>query len=226
MTVFSTSHLIQEIRDYQTKNSELLEKSHHFVFDCPFKVGEVNKPGYVWMGLNPGSDLGDWEKTHGQNDEESRDRDFQEIFSRSRGSKTRQTKIKKFLGEEIFKATTLTEVFFWCSKNLQDDFKMRYGTGFQSSPHLEFCLKMNRKLFDLINPKAIFFESLPNIDILRNFFFLEKIDFYNVGTRRIDEWMIDGKYRLLNFDHLSSGPPASLERTQVSEMIRRLILEK
>ena len=103
---------------------------------------------------------------------------------------------------------------------------MRYGTSFQSSPHLEFCLKMNRKLFYLINPKAIFFESLPNIDILRNFFFLEKIDFYNVGTRRIDEWMIDGKYRLLNFDHLSSGPPASLERTQVSEMIRRLILEK
>ena len=35
-----------------------------------------------------------------------------EIFSRSRGSKTRHTKIKKFLGEEDFKATTLTEVFF------------------------------------------------------------------------------------------------------------------
>ena len=39
-------------------------------------------------------------KTHGKNDEESRDRDFREIFSRSRGSKTRQTKVKKFLGEE------------------------------------------------------------------------------------------------------------------------------
>ena len=33
-------------------------------------------------------------------------------------------------------------------------------------------------------------------------FFMEKIDFYNVGMRRIDEYMIDGKYRLLNFDHL------------------------
>lgn len=178
------------------------------------------------MGLNPESDLaGAWEKTHRQNDEESRDRDFQEIFSRIRGSKTRQTKISKFLGEEIFKAITLTKVFFWCSKNLQDESKIRYRTSFQSSPHLEFYLKMNHKLFDLINPKANFLR-VCQILIFDEFFFMEKIDFYNVGTRRIDEYMIDGEYRLLNFDHLSSGPSASLERTQVSEMIERLILEK
>ena len=89
-----TSDLIREIKEYQSRNVELLKKSHHFVFDCPLDFQNSDETNYIWMGLNPGNDEDDWLKTGGRNDEETRDRDFQEIFGRSRGSKTRKTKIK------------------------------------------------------------------------------------------------------------------------------------
>ena len=218
-----TSDLIKEIRDYQIKNPELLKKSHHFVFDCPLNFNTSSESDYIWMGLNPGNDEDDWSKTSGRNEEETRERDFQEIYGRSRGSKTRKTKIKNFLGQKVFNKTTHTELFFWCSKDLQNDFQIRYGTSFQSSPHLYFCINLNRELITRVQPKAVFFESLQNIKILKSAFNLKKLKSYSAGTRRVDEYLIDKKYRLLNFDHLSSGPPASLERTKVSEVVRQLI---
>ena len=218
-----TSDLIKEIKAYQNRNFELLRKSHHFVFDCPLNFKNSRKTEYIWMGLNPGSDESDWAKTNGRNDEETRDRDFQEIYGRSAGSKTRKTKIKNFLGQNVFDKTTHTGLFFWCSKNLQNDFQMRYGSSFESSPHLDFCIKINRELINRVQPKAVFFESLDKLKILKNSFSLEKLQTYSAGTRCIDEYLIDGKYRLLNFDHLSSGPPASLERKKVSEIVRQLI---
>ena len=68
----------------------------------------------------------------------------------------------------------------------------------------------------------VFFRLIKK-KILKNSFSLEKLQTYSAGTRCIDEYLIDGKYRLLNFDHLSSGPPASLERKKVSEIVRQLI---
>ena len=78
---FSTSDLIAEIRDYQTNNPVLLQKSHHFVFDCPLEGGSMSKPDYIWMGLNPGNDSPDWERISNKNDEETREL----IFKRSSG---------------------------------------------------------------------------------------------------------------------------------------------
>ena len=140
---FSTSDLILQIRNYQDQHSILKEKSHHFVFDCPLNPSFTEKPDFVWMGLNPGRDEDNWEKTKGKNDEETRDRDFQDLYGRSENSKDRLRDIKKFLGETTFDRTTHTELFFWCSNNIDKDFKARYGTSFNSSPHLEFCISIN-----------------------------------------------------------------------------------
>ena len=73
---FSTSYLIAEIRDYQTNNPVLLQKSHHFVFDCPLEGGSMSKPDYIWMGLNPRNDSPDWERTSNKNDKETRECNF------------------------------------------------------------------------------------------------------------------------------------------------------
>jgi len=223
MPNIDTSDLIRAIKEYQSRNVELLKKSHHFVFDCPLDFQNSDVTDYIWMGLNPGNDEDDWEKTKGRNDEETRDRDFQEIFGRSRGSKTRKTKLKNFLGPSIFRRTTHTELFFWCSKNLNQDFQKRYETSFSTSPHLEFCITLNKELINRVQPKAVFFESLDNIKTLGDVFNLKKLKIHNAGSRRIDEYLIDEKYRLFNFDHLSAGPPASLDRKNVSECLRQLI---
>ena len=223
MSVFSTTDIIKEIREYQEKESLLKEKSHHFVFDCPLDFSISCKPDFIWIGVNPGNDKKDWERTNGFNDEETRDRDFQETCGRSPLSKTRKTKIKNFLGKNIFDKTTHTELFFWCSENTGKDFQKRYGTKFEESPHIEFCIKMNQKLIKRVQPRAIFFESLSKIKILERFFNIEKVNSHYSETRSVDEYLIDDKYRLLNFDHLSSGPPASLERKQVSDIVKKLI---
>jgi len=220
--MFSTSDLIKKIRNYQNKNPELL-KSHHFVFDCPFGKEKNIKPDFIWMGVNPGKDCDDWKTTKGKNDEETRDINFQDIYKRSTNSKTRMTKIKKFLGYEHFNKTTHTELFFWGSRNTDEHFESRYGTKFFDSPHLDFCSKMNFSLMERTKPKAIFFESLDKIKIFKKFFNIKITNSYDVSNRIINEYIISEKYRLLNFDHLSSGPPASLARKEVSDFIRNLL---
>ena len=153
----STSDLIAEIRDYQTNNPVLLQKSHHFVFDCPLEGGSMSKPDYIWMGLNPRNDSPDWERTSNKNDEETRERNFQEIFGRSRSSKERMTKAERFLGTDYFHSTTHTKLFFWCSNGISNDFELRYGTSFGNSPHVNFYCKINKRLIETVEPKAMFF---------------------------------------------------------------------
>jgi len=72
----------------------------------------MSKPDYIWMGLNPRNDSPDWERTSNKNDEETRERNFQEIFGRSRSSKARMTKVERFLGTDYFHSTTHTKLFF------------------------------------------------------------------------------------------------------------------
>ncbi len=222
MSTFTSSDLINKIKDYQNKNSELL-KSHHFVFDCPFGKNKKIKPDYIWMGVNPGKDDQDWKITGEKNDEETRDRNFQDIYGRSTNSKTRMTKIKNFLGDKCFEKTTHTELFFWGSKNTDQFFEERYKTKFLNSPHLEFCSQINLSLFERIKPIYIFFESLDKIEIFKKFFNIKLKKSFNVSNRLINEYIVNEKYKLLNFDHLSAGPPASLSRKDVSKFIRDLI---
>ena len=76
-----------------------------------------------------------------------------------------------------------------------------------------------------MKPKIIFFESLDKIRILNDHMQIKKIDTYTTRSRKVDEYLINGRHRLLNFDHLSAGPPASLERRQISDVVRGIINE-
>tara|TARA_Y100001936_G_C15887501_1_gene566183 strand:- start:169 stop:864 length:696 start_codon:yes stop_codon:yes gene_type:complete len=224
--VFSTSDLIQQIRDYQKQHPILLEKSHHFVFDCPLNNDKKNcKPDYLFIGINPGDDTSDWSRTNNENAEETRDSNFQEDFGRSTNSKSRMTKLKNFLGEigeDIFDKTTHTELFFWCSKDKDKDFIGRYGHSYESSPHLEFCIRLNKSLIDRIEPKAIFLESHENMKYLKNYFHLNKLKVHQIGQRKVIEYLLEDKYLLINFDHqrfLSSRP----EKGEIIETIGDII---
>ena len=84
---FSTRDLIAEIRSYQEEHPELL-KSHHFVFDCPLDRSNLDRPDFIWFGVNPGTDEEDWRRFP-HNGEETRDRDFQDKLGRSTASKRR-----------------------------------------------------------------------------------------------------------------------------------------
>ena len=94
MKIFSTNDLIKKIEDYQNINKILKEKSHHFVFDCPLEKSFVTKPEFIWIGVNPGDDAGDWDKTAGKNSQETRAFDFQENVGRSRNSQRRRKQFK------------------------------------------------------------------------------------------------------------------------------------
>lgn len=220
---FTTSDLIEEIRNYQVKNPILLEQSHHFVFDCPFDANSSEQPKYIWIGLNPGDDTDDWAKTNNQNTEETRDYNFQEIYGRGRRSRKRMDKVRKFLGDEFYGLTTHTELFFWGSKDTSKDFTLRYGTSFNDSPHMQFCCGLNRQLIDRIEPKAIFFESVGKIDLLKRHFPLQLQQQERVGPRPVDIYSLDGKYKLINFDHLSALGDAIKYRPEVSNLVRSFL---
>ncbi len=221
--IFSTSDLITKVREYQEKNTILKEKSHHFVFDCPFNKTINIKPSFIWIGVNPGADKNDWAKTNYKNSEETRDYDFQEECGRSEHSEKRMNKVRKFLGNEFYNITTHTELFFWCSDNTTSDFAKRYGTSFKKNSHLEFCIKLNKKLIDRIKPKAIFFESIPKLSMISDNFKIELKNEYLVGTRKIIVYLLENKYTLINFDHLSALGDAIKYRPKVSELVRKLI---
>jgi hypothetical protein len=48
-----------------------------------------------------------------------------------------------------------TEGFFWSSENSKADFKSRFDTKPQKSPHLPFCKVMNDHLFDFYDTKVV-----------------------------------------------------------------------
>ena len=224
--MFNSSDLISQIKEYQEKHSVLSLKSHHFVFDCPFDSEAIETPDFIWIGLNPGGDQDDWAKTDGKNDEETRDRNFQEIYGRSSLSKRRMTKVRNFLGNNNFRKTTHTELFFWCSKDTNKDFQNRYNFSFDDNPHMKFCCQMNKILIDRIKPKALFFESRAKIDIIKRYFRLDYITtevISNSDNVRVDEYSFESKYRLINFDHLSAGPPKSLHMQNVSKYVQSII---
>ncbi len=237
MSIFSTTDLITKIRDYQKQNLELIKNSHHFVFDCPFNSTNRNKPDFIWIGLNPGNDSYDMNREKGngrENTEETRDKDFQNIFHRSDGSRKRMKKIKDFLGQNIFDKTTHTELFFWCSADIGKDFERRYRTKFHSSPHLNFCLEMNRQLILRIAPKLIFLEGMNKahsyIDILRRVFSISKVKSIPVETsdysRYIDIYLLDNKFELYNFDHLSARGKMMKTNKLVPSIVRSNIKDQ
>ena len=221
--VFSTSDLIAKIRAYQEKHRELL-KSHHFVFDCPLDGTNVAKPDFIWFGVNPGKDDEDWHG-HPSNCEESRDFDFQAELGRSTASKNRMAKLRRFLGDDMFRRTTHCELFFWCSKDTGSAFKERYGYTFDSNPHWDFCCAINKSLVERVKPVAVLAESRPRLPIYERRLNLRPGRVYETdeGDVLVEERWFDGDIPFYCFDHLSALSTAISRRPAVKDKIAALL---
>ena len=198
---FSTSDLIQRIRDYQDAHPEL-KKSHHFVFDCPLDAAHEGAPKYLWFGLNPGEGDKDWEIFNG-NTEETRDFDFQREYGRSAGSIKRMRQLMQFLGPDVFRQTSHCELFFWCSKDAGTHFKKKYGWTFERNPHWEFCCEINRKLIERVQPKAVFAESLGRLPLYEKRLGLSgQFSHATSAGRMVEERILPTGASFYCFDHL------------------------
>ncbi|MCY4128241.1 MAG: hypothetical protein OXG15_03235 [Gammaproteobacteria bacterium] len=105
----------------------------------------------------------DWNLCH-HNTEETRDYEFQLEYGPSIASQRRLKKLRWFLGDELFRRTSLTMLFFWSVNNIRTSFTSRFGYRFTQHPHWDFCSEMNLALIDRIRPRAVFAESRPLLE--------------------------------------------------------------
>jgi hypothetical protein len=178
------SAAIQQIRDY-TKSHPELRAAHHFLYDLPLSR-EAGEPTFVVMGINPGEIEGDRCAIPGPT-EETWDYDFHQKaeFGRSQGSINWRKSAMFFADTEKI---VFTELFFWSSRN-GNEFKQRFGL-LWDSPHLSFCISMNRILIEEYHPKAIIFAGLSSSEKIARLFSL-----YHICTVRNERSRLVEHYR-------------------------------
>ena len=111
MATSMTSELIDRVRARRELFPEL-KKSHHFEFDSPLDRSYAGPSEYVWLNVHPGDGQDDWDLCP-LNTEEYRVYNFQYEYGLGIGNQRRMTKLRSFLGDEMFCRTTLTMLFFW-----------------------------------------------------------------------------------------------------------------
>jgi hypothetical protein len=148
---------INTIRKYTAAHAEL-RVAHHFLYDLPLNK-DARAPEIVVIGINPGETQVDREAYPGPT-EETWNFDFHEQASlgRSRGSIHWRKNAAYFANG---RPVIFTELFFW-SSNDQGEFKERFGP-LWDSPHLSFCVNLNRCLIDEYQPKSIIFVGLSDV---------------------------------------------------------------
>ena len=215
----STKDLIARIRARQEEHPEL-KRSHHFVFDCPLDRSYEGPTEVVWLGVNPGSDAEDWER-HGVNTEETREYDFQVEHGRSKGSSSRMRKLRQFLGTDMFRRTTHSQLFFWCSKDTTRAFEERFEYRFRDNPHWDFCCEVNLALIERIEPKAVMAESRPTLALYEHRFGLlpAKTHFNEAGKPLIVERRFAGGLPFYCFDHLSARRGHTEVKAKLGELL-------
>lgn len=156
---------IEEIEQYTGRHQELL-KAHHFLFDLVHPVGAT--PKFVVMGINPGESKGN--DLHPGPTQETSKFDFHGV---GRASLPWTRKTLKFLDGEPF---VMTEIFFWSSVD-EADFRVggRYEGPLKQSPHLEFCVRKNKKLIAAYRPRAVIVAGLGQSSLCATAFELDHV---------------------------------------------------
>jgi hypothetical protein len=132
------------------------------------------------MGINPGEDESQWRDVPGPT-EETWNHDFHEMTERSRPSTNWYNNVRFFAdGSPV----VMTEMFFWSAK--RDEFRRRFGR-LQNSPHLIFCVSMNRILIDEYQPKMIILPGITSDTIAANAFRLNHVRTYRPSRKRLVE---------------------------------------
>jgi hypothetical protein len=166
----------KEISDYTAKHVEL-RKAHSFVYDYPpfEEFRSLGEPELVVMGINPGETEPDRLQMGVRPNETEEERKRREaawtpLETTWNGNFRSQTPSAHDWAEAISYYTesrrvVSTEIFFW-SANDAEEIEKRYGHPWWRSPHLKFCVKMNRLLIAEYQPKAVIFVGISARDIV------------------------------------------------------------
>jgi len=170
---------ISTIRKYTAAHAEL-RAAHHFLYDLPLKR-DTKIPEVVVMGINPGETEFDRDAYPGPT-EETWNFDFHERsrLGRSKGSVRWHNYAEYFANG---RPLVMTELFFWSSRN-NAEFEERFGL-LEVSPHLQFCMNLNRSLIDEYQPKSIIFPGVGKTQVVAKKFGLRHVDTLCDGGKRL-----------------------------------------
>jgi hypothetical protein len=140
---------LASIRAY-TQQHEELKQAHHFLFDLPV-TNQTGPVDVVLMGMNPGESTSDFDLCPA-GAEESREHDFHQSVGPGRSHiRWHQSLEGTFTDVHVVQ----TEAFFWSCAETGEEFKGRFGTAIDASPHIPFCSEMNRHLIQHHSPKLV-----------------------------------------------------------------------
>ena len=183
---------IDAISTYTSAHAELRE-AHHFLYDLRFPPSA--KPRFVVIGINPGERSADWLISPKPTEETSR-YDFHVELGVGRAALRWPRAAKFFLDGQAY---VQTELFFWSSKNMSE-FRQRFGL-LRESPHLEFCVSMNRSLMEFYEPQAVIFPGLTQSRLCARLFDLELLDTVRLQGVKLIERYWDGERSWLFTKH-------------------------
>ena len=175
--------LIESIAAYTKLHSEL-RAAHHFLFDLKYPPN--GEPKFVVMGINPGERAADWQFAPEPTEETSR-YDFHVALGVGREVIPWARMANHLLDGSAF---VQTELFFWSSRNM-DEFVSRFGRLAQS-PHLPFCVQLNRRLIEAYMPRAVIFPGLGQANLCQRLFDLQHRSTEMLEGTRLVEVYSDG----------------------------------
>ena len=132
-------------------------------------------------------------------------------------------KLCRFLGADVFRRTTHSQLFFWCSTDINTAFKERFGYSFRKHPHWDFCSAVNVALIERLRPKAVLAESRPTLRLYEHRFGLlpAKTHWSDGGMPLIEERRFASGVPFYCFDHLSARRGHTEVRQRLGELFGR-----
>ncbi len=158
---------IQKIKEYSRINSDIWENAHHFLYDKRYSNSEVIH--YVVMGINPGEPGREVTAYPRVNEllEETSEYDYLADDTKSKPATKWRNSCRRACGTLDI---ALTEAFFWSSKGVKE-----LNERWDRKTHWDFCVKMNKELIEIHNPKAVIFSGISHLKEIALHYGLEPI---------------------------------------------------
>lgn len=156
--MMSISENIRRIREYTAANAELCRDGVHFVYDK--RYGKSEHIEFIVMGINPGEPTVDENKRLEEiRLEETSEYDFRKAGGKEPAAAKRwRKKCELICGTPEIAGT---EALFWSSRDVAE--LERHYRKFSESPHVKWCVPLNKELIEIHNPRAVIFVGLKFI---------------------------------------------------------------
>lgn len=161
---------IESIREYTRQHAEL-QKAHHFLYDKPISA-DAERYRFAVLGVNPGEQTGDWEAWPDATEETSLFDFREELGQRPRASRRWRQLVEFFCGTD---EVVMSEFFLWSTKDTGQAFVEKFGHPLGRSPHLAFCVEMNRQLIERHKVQAVIAPGLKSLKLFREHYDLKQV---------------------------------------------------